>query len=161
MDRLNRDSRLAVAISREHAHYNRLVSGSEFYCFEKDIIHEYAVAFQICQNFSYSAELNKFIGMASSGGLIKKWRSGSYIHGGYKHTEKYGQNLLGEFFGFFLIWVSILVITFFILFLERITYRKVRTPNTSRLWVIIELMIDSERHFLYKNKWIQTIKPNT
>lgn len=37
--------KLAVAISREHAHNNRLNSDRTFYCFESEIIYEYSLEF--------------------------------------------------------------------------------------------------------------------
>lgn len=150
---LNQNSKLAVAISREYTHNNRLNSDQTFYCFESDIIFEYSLEFQIRKNFPYLAELNKFIEIACAGGLIEKWRSNHYIRG-YKQEEKNVPFSLEEMSGFLLIFPLIVVIIFITLFLERITYRKVRTPNTSRFWLIVEKIIDPERDFSYENKWI-------
>lgn len=87
--------------------------------------------------------------MAFAGGLIEKWRLNHYIRG-HKQEEKKFPFSLEEMSGFLLIF-SLMI--FIILFLERITYRIERTPNTSRFWVIAEKEIDPERNFSYENKW--------
>lgn len=148
------NSKLAVAISREHAHNNQFISTSKFHCFENlEIIHGYSLKFLVREDFKYLNNLNEFIQMASSTGLVKKWRMESEIRSKYKHIEKiYGfltfENFYVTYFEWFVLEISITLI----LLLERFVHRKVRKVNHSRIWTHIEMFIDPFRHFWLENK---------
>lgn len=53
-----------------------------------------------------------------------------------------------NFLGLFFIATTVKTIGILTLILEMFVYRKARTPNTFRLWKIIEIIIDPDRHFL-------------
>lgn len=73
LSQLHQNSKLAVAISREHAYASRLPS--QLYCFDKEhIIYNYALTFLVRKDFRYLNELNRFVRAASAGGLIEKWQ---------------------------------------------------------------------------------------
>lgn len=154
LDKLNCNSKLAVAISRERAlnSYSKLYSK---FCFEKfETIHEYPMTFFIRSDFVYLEELNKFIQMASANGLIKKWRVDNQIQRQYGIENTYQKLKLDHFYGCLIIWCIILMIDFFILSLERLVYKKARMPNPSRFWILFEMIIDSDRHFWLEDKRI-------
>lgn len=153
LSQLNRNPKLAVAISREHAHNSRLISISELYCFDNfETIHKYALKFLIRKEFTYKSGLNHFIQMASAGGLIEKWRSISRIRSQYAYEKKfYGIITLENFYGIFLIFISILAHLILLHFFENIVNGKARKPNPFRFWLFIEMVIDPYRHFWLEN----------
>lgn len=154
LSQLEWNSKLAVAISREHAHNNLLISASKFHCFENsEIIHGYSLKFFVRKDFKYLNNLNEFIQMACTTGLVKKWRIESQIRSKYKHIEKiYGfltfENFYESYFQWFVLEISIILI----LLLERLVHRKVRQAKHLRIWTHIEMFIDPFRHFWLENK---------
>lgn len=156
MSQLYENSKLAVAISREHAINSRLISTDELYCFEKSqIIYEYDLKLFMCTNFPYINELNQFIQMASASGLIKKWRIDNQIRSKIMRKEKnYNQLTLEQGYGYLIIWYCLLAFTFLFVFVEKIIYMKARAPNPSKIWILAEMLIDSDRHFLLETKKI-------
>lgn len=153
LSQLDRNAKLAVAISRERT--LDLKSSSKF-CFEyPETIYEYPMSFSVRQHFPYLRELNRFIQMASAGGLIMKWRVDNQIQAHYNNKENTYQNFtMGNYYGFFIIWGIIFLIDFGILLLEIFVHKKVRMSNPSRFWIIVEMVIDSDRHFWLENKRI-------
>lgn len=153
LDQLERNSKLAVAISREHAHNYRLNSTKHFYCFqESHIIHEYSLKFLIRKDFSYLNKLNEFIQMAATSGLIEKWRTDDKIRNKYKSNALfYHQIVIENFGGFFIIWISIKMIIICTLIIEKVVYSKIKKPNPSPLWILLDKLIGPDRHFLLKN----------
>lgn len=155
LDVLEVSPKLAVAISREHARTRRILhSDSQIYCLDKsDIIFEFASKFLVREDFLYLKQLNQFIQMASESGLIEKWRSNVKIHTS-KEEERIHSRLAKVIRGVHIICILTEILLTFILLLERFVYRKVRTSNESRIWKIIEMLIDSDRHFLLETKMI-------
>lgn len=154
LGQLDQNSRLAVAISRERD-LNSIIETSSEFCFEKsETIHEYPMTLFVRRDFLYLENLNRFIQMASECGLIEKWHIDSQIQSHYKSNENIYKHLtLDNFRGIYIIWCIILLIDFFVLLLERFIHRKARMPNPSRFWIIVEMFIDSDRHFWVENKW--------
>lgn len=155
LSQLNHNAKLAVAISRERTLNLNLKSSSKF-CFEyPDTIYEYPMTFSIRRHFPYLKDLNRFIQMASAGGLIWKWRVDNQIQAHYTIKDKtYQQLTLRNYYGFFIISCIILLIDLAILLLEIFAHKKARIPNPSRFWIIVEMIIDSDRHFWLENKRI-------
>lgn len=153
--RLDENPKLAVAISREYAYNSHLISPSQFYCFEKsESIYEYTLKFLVRANSTILADLNKFIQRSIENGLMKKWHSDSRIRTAETYTERvYGQLQLSGLQGIFIIGGILFALTIFLFLIERLVYRKVRTPNTFRFWKYIEIIIDADRHFWLDNKW--------
>lgn len=153
LSQLNRNSKLAIAISREHAYNSHLISTSGLYCFNNfEIIYKYALKFLIRKNFAYQSKLNRFIQMGSAGGLIEKWRSVSKIRSQYTNEKKlYGIITLGNFYGFFLIFITILAHLILLHLFENIVNKQAQKPNSFRFWLLIEMGIDPYRHFWLEN----------
>lgn len=153
LSQLDQNSKLAVTISRERT--LNFKSSSKF-CFEyPETIYEYPITFPVRRHFPYLKELNKFIQMASASGLIWKWRVDNQIQTDYTTKENTYQHLtLGNYYGFFIILCIILLIDLAILLLEIFAHKKARMPNPSRFWIIVEMIIDSDRHFWLENKRI-------
>lgn len=150
---LGQNSNVAVGISRAHGLHSRTHSTSEFYCFDKpEIIYEYDLKFLMRKDFPYSTELNRFIDMTGVAGLINKW----YSHGHtkvIKPENTYSQIKMENFYGGYMIWLILYISSIFLFALERFVYKKVTSSNTSNFWIIAEMIIDSDRHFLLENKW--------
>ena len=152
LGQLDKNAKLAVAISRERALSSRSELSSRF-CFEHpQTIYEYPMTFLVRRNFSHLNELNQFIQMASAGGLIKKWHANSHIQTLTSKENTFGNLTLNHYYGCIIIWSIIVLINIFILLLERLVHKKVRLSNPSQFWIIIEMLIDPDRHFWLENK---------
>lgn len=151
------DKMSTIAISREHAfgHFDTQ-SNTAIYCFKKtEIIYEYSLKFLIRKEFSYFNELNRFIGMASAGGLIKKWHTDCMIpkkvH--LNHNEMiYRTVKLENLQAILMILFIFVTFSFLVLSLECFVYKKVTGSNPSRFWLIVQMIIDPDRHFFLENK---------
>lgn len=153
LNRLYQSHRLAVAVSREHAKSNERLLPSQLDCFDNsEIIHEYELTFLVRDNFKFLANLNKFIQMARSGGLIEKWRRDNQ-HQMYKPTKLIRTQLkVNNFHGIFLLWTLFFAFQTLTLFGELFVYKKANATNASRIWVMVERAIDSNRYYLLDNK---------
>lgn len=154
LSQLDRNSKLAVAISREYVWRIPSYLTSQIYCFDKsESLHSYALTFLIRNGSNYTQQLNTFIHRASMGGLVERWRSDSHIQNRYEREEKvYNQFQLNHFFGSQIFGILIVAMAVSALFLERLINAKARKPNSSRFWSTIEKLIDSERRFMIKNR---------
>lgn len=144
------NTKLAVAISREHISHISSNMSSKMYCFESDEnFYGYSLTFFVRKNSNYLNSLNDFILKANSGGLINRWQS-KYkvrVENDPEETayEKITQSHLRG-----VLWIGSLLYTLSILSLglERIINRRVRNPNRSRFWTIAEMLIHPDRQFL-------------
>lgn len=153
LSQLDHKFRLAVAISREYSHNSRLTLACHYHCFEKsEIIYEYALKFLVRRNFPYFNELNRFIQMASSSGLIEKWRSTNQNPFDYKEMF-FGYLTFDYFLGIVILGSILWILLIVFIFVERIVHTKNREPNPSQFWVIFEMVIDPDRHFMLDNKY--------
>lgn len=143
-----------MAISLEHARTNRLVKTSQFYCFEEsEIIYDYHVRFLVREDFPYVHELNGFIREASASGLIEKWRLEKIIRLPQRFGEfEFVDLSLYSYFGILFIVIPVFFVVLSILVLEKVVYKKSRKPNASRIWVLLEIFIDADRHFMRETK---------
>lgn len=156
LSQLQINSKLAVAISREHSLNSHLISPSQIYCFEKsEIIYEYALKFLIRKEFAYIEELNEFIRQASAGGLIEKWHKDSQFQHNYIHRPRtYFRLSMDNFYGTHLILLGLALAAIFIFLLELFVYKKVTKPNPSKFWMTVEFVIDPVRYFWLENRWV-------
>lgn len=154
LSQLDRNDRLVVAISREHALNSRLISTSQIYCFKNpETIYDYTLSILMHENFPLSKELDEFIRIASASGLIKRWRLVSRI----RNVPKYDANEIGilkldSLFGLLVIYFRMVFLLFITFCLELIVHKMVKKFNSSKMWMHIEMLIDSDRHFLLENK---------
>lgn len=152
MGRIDNNAKLAVAISRERALRSHLVPPSRF-CFENtQTIYEYPMTFLIRRNFPHLKQLNEFIHMASQGGLIKQWRANSHIQTYYNKENMYVKITLDHLHGYLIICCILLIISFLTLLLEQCVHTRATMPNPYRFWIIVDMLIDSDRHFWLENK---------
>lgn len=126
----------------------------QVYCFEKpEIIYEYNLKFLVNKNFSYSKDLNKFIRMASENGLIEKWQKDLLKEYQKRPDYRTFRSLsIQNFYGVLVVCLLFIIALIFAFILEKIVYNKTKTVNPSRFWIIIEIIIDPDRHFLLENK---------
>lgn len=154
LSQLHRNSKVALAISNEHAYKSYSESNYEFYCLKEDFIYEYSLKFLVRKDFRYLNELNKFIQMTSSGGLIRKWHSNGRTRTHLKHRGKQFEQLKWiNFIGLYCIWWILQIVIIISMFWERLVYKKVRSSNKSKFWIISEMAIDPDRYFWLENKW--------
>lgn len=149
LSRLIENSKLAVAISREHAHNSLFISPSQFYCFEKsENIYGYGLKFLVHTNSTFLNDLNEFIQRIIESGLKGKWHSDNQISNPKKYIEEsYGQLKAEQLLGIYIIWIIGISVIITIYMLERLVYKKVRTLNASRYWKFIEMIIEPDRRF--------------
>lgn len=153
LNKITCNSKLAIAISHAHSRHSRLIMMHQYYCFDNsEIIHEYAVKFLVRKEFPYLKELNHFIQMTSSSGLIEKWRSEKLNRSTYKNGIL-DYLTFDHFVAFIILGILLWVCLIIFLFIERLVYPKCRENNPSKFWIIIEIIIDSHRHFMLENKY--------
>lgn len=138
---------LAVAASLEEFKNDRSFINS-VYCFDDfHKIHESFLNILMRLDFPLVNELNLFIQQAADGGLLFKWlKSKVYIE---KSSEfQYIQIDIQTESIVLIIWAGMATFSFLMWIIEKIVYKKVRAPNSSRFWRYIEMAIDPYRHFL-------------
>lgn len=151
LSRLLREPKLAVAISYEHAQNSHLILSTDIYCFERsEIIYDYALKFLVRKDFGHLHQLNAFIKAASSSGLIEKWRLDNRIKSQVENgkTSYFKTMNMDELQGYFVVCAIMVTVNFVVFLLEKYIHNKVREPNHSRLWNIVEMIINPDRHFL-------------
>lgn len=156
LSQLDSNAKLAVAISREHALSNRLISASQIYCFHKrETIYKYPVTFIVRKHSRYITKLNEMIQLMTTNGIIEKWQSNFRYQDQtrlkYKETN-YHQLTAVDLLGGLTILAYVELMAFVTLVFEVFIYRKTRKTNCWRLWLLIEMLIDPYRHFLLKDK---------
>lgn len=149
---LESNSRLAVATSIERIRKMRLSPERlNVHCFKNQkSIHEYSLKILATKEFRFMNELNEFIGRASSCGLISKWLSGNQlkISSKFNALTEYNEMNVEKSGGIFLVIGCLMILALFVVTLERIVYKKVRTPNAAKMWQYVEKAIDPNRYFL-------------
>lgn len=147
LNQLTWNNKLAVAVSHERIQDNLLLRKSHIYCFDKSqSIHGYFTRFLIGEHFPYLQQLNDFIEKASSSGLISHW-----IKMNRMKTYFYEQKFIIPHIVILGVWVifsSLSCFSIFVYFAERIIYKKNREANVKNFWIIAEMLIDPDRHFL-------------
>lgn len=143
---------VAVAVSREYSHN---ISNIDIYCFEKaNNIYDYALHFWVRKDFPHLKELNRFIGLASAGGLIEKWRSIKQTKTYAKHHENVYNNVnMKNLLGLVIILCSLEILAISTILIERIVHRNVHVRNPSKFWIFANMFINPDRIFLLETKW--------
>lgn len=149
---LHQNQKLAVALSREQSRMIQSRGDFGISCFEKsETIYEYSVKFMVREEFPYLNELNNFIRMASSAGLIEKWRSNIRIKAHSKYSKRIHHKLRAEsFYGIIMLVCGEYVLVVIIFFLEIIIHKKVKALNSYRFWNYAEMFVNPERYFCLK-----------
>lgn len=157
LSQLSQNHKLAVAVSREQVQSTYRSTTCQLHCFTNaEIIYDYALKFLVNKNFPYLNQLNEFIKTASEAGLIEKWQSKgssqSYVEQG---ADPYDQLTMGNLYAFniciCIIWIGIILLFSF----EILVHKQVRKPNASRVWRLVEMAIDPDRHVFTGNKMAQ------
>lgn len=145
LDQLNWRDDMAVAVPYERIQSSKLLSGSHIFCFNKnDAIYRYDLKFLIRKDFPFFNELNEFIEVSSQAGLINKWLKMNEKQP--KYIDK--KNINGKATGSWFVVTGMMLVATLTFFAERLIYKKLERPNPSTVWIIGELAIDPERHFL-------------
>lgn len=107
------------------------------------------------KNFLNLSQLNTFIQMAYTGGLIGKWKSinDAQIHR-IRPGIEYNHLTFDHFRGMCFIWVSLILTAFLVFFFEKYIHKKKRQSNSTRYWKFIEMSIDPYRYFMLEDKMI-------
>lgn len=147
---LDSNRRFAVGISREHAQNSRLIPAFKIYCFENaEQIMRYSVQILVRKEFPLFEELNAFINLAQASGLVAKWWTQTRIRSDYEYyEEENGDITMDNFNGFFIFWVSLLIVPALIYVFEKIIFYFAQKPNPSTIFILLEMIIDGERYFL-------------
>ena len=152
-NQLNRERRMAVAISRAHVRNSRL--SLQTFCFEMlEDIHDYELKFLVRKDFPYLNELNEFIRMASANGLIENWHAKRRIRYAKGYNDENYETNSDSYKGIWMIYSVVLGFMLLTLYCERLIHKKARQPNPKRFWLIAEMIIDPNRHFWLKTKLI-------
>lgn len=91
--------------------------------------------------------------MASEAGLIQRWNSKKLVH----QTDQKEENAkhyviqLELYYGVMIVWGSMWLFVLSIFCAEHIVHRRIRDSNPTRFWIIFEMIIDADRHFLVRD----------
>lgn len=147
LDELKWNKKLAVSISYERIQSSSYLRSSQLHCFSNmESVYVFYLRFLVKKNFRYLSQLNEFIQIARSSGIISHWINRMNPH--FIPVAEDDTTATNIIIGVYPIVVSLFIFAIFIFFVERITYTKARNSRTIRLWVIIEIYIDPDRHFL-------------
>lgn len=150
---LDKNADLAVAVSLEHARNNKLIPMSEIYCFENgEQIWKYPTKILVRNDFPLLNELNAFINQAISNGLMEKWLTKTWSRPDYlQEDDDNGQITIANFSGFFVLWICLSIVPTAVCLIEKTIARFANKSNPSRISLLLEMLIDGERHFLLQN----------
>lgn len=141
---------LAVAVSLENAQNNRLIPTSKMYCFENsEIIMKYATQFLVRKDFPHLEELNTFIQAINANGLIIKWMADTRIRPKHQYqSQEFKPVTIDSFKLVFEMWVCLFIGLLLVLIVENIIFHLAHKQNPTKFSQLLEMLIDSERHFL-------------
>lgn len=95
------------------------------------------------------SELNRFIEEASTNGLIVKWLSEAWIRPVYEYKdEDLSQITMGNCSEFLVLWICIWLVPSFVFIVEKIVFKAAHKLNASKFSILLEMLIDGDRHFL-------------
>lgn len=150
--KLEHNPRMSIAISREHAYNNPSIPFSRIYCFEKShIIYSYTLNFFVRKNFPYLDELDDFILITGATGLIEKWRTLDRIKPKVKYEERSIGVTSRTFFQVLFMFLTLCTLLPMMLLFERFVHKKAHKANASNIWILFEIFIDSDRHFMLES----------
>lgn len=161
-DQLEQDDKLAVAASREFfisstsVEERRIKLKKRVHCFNHpEHIHEYSLRILVRKSFPLLEELNGFIERVGENGCVDKWLKRYRFAAEKEPIYQYAVATVASFASPWIVGMCIFVLELFVITTERIVYSKVRTPNSSKLWQYIEMLVDPNRYFLLDNiDWI-------
>lgn len=119
------------------------------------MIYEYSLRFLTRRGFPYLNELNRFIELANMGGLIEKWHSDSTrsLKDSSSHNQlSYRPLNLINLRGILIICSILAMPPFIVLILEYFVHKNATAKNPSRRWLMLQLIIDADRHFFLDKK---------
>lgn len=149
LSRLEWDSKLAVAVSREQLRNDESLSRLHIYCFENpNHIYEYPMRVLTTKKFRFLSQLNRFIKMTTESGLIGKWLKKIQF-------GQFGQGKTAPIYtevDMEVIWVLVVIIAILLLFSTYVLYERAmakrhKDKSNARIWRIIKMLIDPDRHF--------------
>lgn len=156
LERLRFRSDLAVAVSRQYALNQRIISQSKLFCFdETQNVENYLVSMYIRQGRLDNIELSTYLRRVLESGLIVKWHRDSRIAYQYDYedfTKMVNQLTMSHLYGGLFMYGLCLSIAFGAFVIERIAFRRSRQTNSHWLWKWVAMFIDTDRHLLVFNK---------
>lgn len=151
LSQLAHNDRLAVAVSRKHAYKNLNIPLGEIHCFEDtEHFNGYPVSMFIPRGHPLKSKINERIQWSVEGGLIKKWALDSQPR--FKKSILYSKHpvvlTLGHISLALLLYLIFFCLSCVAFIAEIVIFRMNKRPHTSRLWKILSMLIDGDRHFL-------------
>lgn len=150
LKRLEWDNKLAVAVSREQMRNDETLSGMHIYCFKNpNHIYEYPMRILTTKKFRHLSQLNRFIEMISESGLIGKWLRGIQFgqFGEKKSQIKYSEVDMEVIWVLMVIIAILMLFSTYVLYVERAMDKRDKNKPNARIWRIIKMLIDPDRHF--------------
>lgn len=150
LNALKWENKLAVATSMELIRHGRFKHLSHIYCFDKsnESIYGRSLSILVRNNFSQLNELNRFIDLAKSSGLINQWLKQYQVFTEIPLKYEYTPFQLDSIMFELVIYIGIASLATIVLVLELIVNKQVHSPNARKFWRYIEIVIDPYRHFL-------------
>lgn len=144
---------LAVAVSLETVKNEESISKLNFFCFNgPNQIYEYPLKILAKKHFPYMGKLNRFLEMASESGLIVKWLKGFNFDASEKEPQyEYAVVEMESFLMIVVTTTCLHILAFLFIYLERKTFKKIRSDTVSRSWQFVHKIINSDRYHLKEN----------
>lgn len=152
------NDKLAIAASRElftsstSIEERRLRLKKTVYCFiHPDYIHQYSLKILANKNFVLVKELNRFIQKVSENGCIVKWLKRYRFASEKQPIYEYATATAQSFVSPLAIGLCLFLLASSAIIAEWFIYRMTRTPNSSKFWQFVQMLIDPDRYFLLDN----------
>lgn len=152
LKQINWNEKFAVAVSFENMKNDDFMFELGLYCFKSpNNIHEYPLKFLTSKNFPLMLKLNEFIMRARESGLVMKWLNGFKFspRSDEKPLFEYIEVKVEMFRTVILILGILFFFTYFILILERTSYKKVQMNNVQPIWHLIDNIINPYRIYIF------------
>lgn len=154
--RLHYNFDLAVAVSRQYALNQRILSQSKMYCFdETENIHNYHVSLYMRKGHSAEMKILEHLRRVYESGLIEKWRRDSrinYLYDAEDLTRMSRKLTMSHLYGGLFMYALCLCISFVAFIGECVVHRRLRCRKPKTGWKWLDMFIDSDRHFMILKK---------
>lgn len=154
-EQLEQDDKLAIAASRElfvsstSVEERRIRLKKRVHCFNyPEHIHEYSLRILARKDFPLLKELNGFIERVNENGCIDKWLKRYRFVAEKQPIYEYAIATVESYASPSFVCCCIFLLALFTTMIEMIVYSKVRTPNPSKFWRFMEIIVDTDRSFL-------------
>lgn len=147
---------MALAISQRHAMFNPIISRHLIYCFQfPEHLYSLPLTMQMPYEHPLLPKVNQMVQMALEGGLFVKWNNDIkryYTNLNRLHRPHGPRQLtLEHIFPAIVILAIGSGLSILLFLIEILVNRQARRRRCGRLWKILSMLIDGQRHFMKRD----------